>query len=233
MYPIILAGFSLGVGVALPCTAVCYPVVATHILADRPRAKEGFYTTILFTLGRLVSYLTLGVVSAFLGRIILGETQLAQKLLAPTLFTLGAVLALYGLSIWFGFRIRIGPKVCSYFGMSRSTIGLGILAGFRPCLPLLAALTYTTTLGNVAEGVFFMTSFWLGSVVYMPALGLATGAAASLGVKRMGMERIRRISGIALLIVGFLFMSQGSSLYSSLGLVDVEKGIERFIPRNP
>ena len=54
-----------------------------------------------------------------------------------------------------------------------------------------------------------MTSFWLGSTAYVPVMGILAGALTHFAISRSNVERVRRISGIALAVVGFIFANQG------------------------
>ncbi len=207
MYIVILAGLTLGLGVGVSCMVLCVPVLAPHIAADHPVAKGGLYASLLFCFGRLASYSTLGVLSKLFGEIV----PYGQAVTAPVVLTLGCLLALYGLSISFGFRSSIGPKICKFFRRGRSTFLLGLLAGLSPCLPLLAAVIYSATLANMVESVLFMMSFWSGSSMYTLLLGTVVGAVAGICSKRMNVERIRRISGVAMMVVGLVFIIEGTT----------------------
>ena len=210
MYIVILAGLTLGLGVGVSCMVLCAPVLAPHVAADHPVAKEGLYASLLFCFGRLTSYSTLGVLSSLFGEVV----PYGQAVTAPVVFTLGCLLALYGLSISFGLHSSIGPKICEFFRMGRSTFLLGLLAGLSPCLPLLAAVIYSATLANMVESVLFMMSFWFGSSMYTLVLGTVVGAVAGICSERMNVGRIRRISGVAMMVVGLVFVIQGVTFIS-------------------
>jgi hypothetical protein len=53
-----------------------------------------------------------------------------------------------------------------------------------------------------------MSSFWLGSTAYVPVMGLLAGVLTRLAASHSNVERVRRISGIALVVVGFIFINQ-------------------------
>lgn len=93
------------------------------------------------------------------------------------------------------------------------------LTGFRPCFPLIAALTYILTLPNIFEGITFMSSFWLGSSVYFPLIGMSAGILSSMGIKQSNITRIRRISGIALFITGLYLIILGTGFLSNPAFV--------------
>jgi len=135
-----------------------------------------------------------------------------QTLTATILLALGCLLVLQGFSASVRADTRIGVEMCRYVGIDRSTVVLGFLAGLRPCLPLITALIYSATLANVAESALFMTSFWLGSSIYTFGIGMIAGTLTGMASFHISMERIKRISGIALIVVAIVFLIEGAAL---------------------
>ena len=88
--------------------------------------------------------------------------------------------------------------------------------GLRPCIPLIAALTYSATLSNIFDSLVFMGSFWLGSTAYVPILGILAGTLTHFAILHSNVDRIRRISGIALIVVGLIFVNQGIAYLFSI-----------------
>ncbi len=178
--------------------------MAPHIAAEHPEAKGGLVASIYFSGGRLLAYLTLGVLVGYFGSYFFNPLAVASVMIP-----LGAILIVYGLLISFGTRTKHASKVCSQFGRVKSTFILGLILGLRPCIPLMAALTYSATLSSMFGSLLFMASFWLGSTLYVPILGVLAGTITHLAVLHSNIERVRRISGIALATVGFIFVTQG------------------------
>lgn len=133
-------------------------------------------------------------------------------LAAPVTLVLGCLLVFYGFFTSIGYHTKIGSRACRYLGTGRSPIFLGFLASFKPCLPLLSAVAYSTTLGNVPESLLFMMAFWLGSSLLTVILGAATGGLGSVASVHITTERVRRICGIALVIIGFSILAEGIAL---------------------
>jgi len=84
--------------------------------------------------------------------------------------------------------------------------------GLTPCTPLTVAMAYSLTLQKTFLVLVFFIFFWLGSSILMVGLGGITGAAADLAVSRIEAIRVRRISGIALVSVGLIFLLEGFNL---------------------
>ena len=139
-----------------------------------------------------------------------------QSLTAPIVLVLGCLLIFQGFSALVRADTRIGVEMCRYLGVDRSTLALGFLAGLRPCIPLITAVIYSATLANVAESALFMISFWLGSSTYTFALGIITGTLTGMASWHINKERIKWISGIALIIVGIVFSIEGAALLINL-----------------
>lgn len=201
----VMAGLAFGIGVGPSCMSLCLPVLAPHIAIEHPGVKKGLLASILFSLGRLPSYLILGVVFGLFGGMIVSEYLLT----APVTLVLGCLLVFYGVFTAMGYHRKIDSRACRYLRTGRSTVFLGFLASFKPCLPLLSAVAYSTTLGNVPESLLFMMSFWLGSSLLTVILGAATGGLGSIASVHITTERVRRICGIALAIIGFTLLAEG------------------------
>ncbi|MBS7622133.1 sulfite exporter TauE/SafE family protein [Candidatus Bathyarchaeota archaeon] len=204
------AGVALGLGLGVSCVAQCAPILAPHIAAEHPDARRGLVASLYFSGGRLLSYLVLGLVVGYFGSILFNP--LVSALVAVTL---GAILILYGFFISFGSHTRYAPPICCGFSKVKSTFLLGLILGLRPCLPLIAALTYSATLSSILGSLVFMGSFWLGSTAYVPVMGLLAGVLTHFAVSHSNIERVRRISGIALVVVGFIFINQGAAYMMS------------------
>jgi cytochrome c-type biogenesis protein len=91
-------------------------------------------------------------------------------------------------------------------------LGLGLLfaAGWTPCIgPVLGSiLTYVGATGSMATGALLMVLYSLGFAVPFLAVGLgwSMGLRALGWLKRHG-ELVTRLSGVALVIVGLLYLT--------------------------
>ena len=211
MFAISYLGLTLGFGLSTSCAALCMPILVPYIAsAERPTIRGGLYSSILFSFGRLISYLTLGLLFGLL----ITSVEINPIITSIVTLALGCLLIVHGLSTLGVFRIgtTIGSTFCRYIGTNRSPVYLGILTGLRPCVPLMAALTYSITLSGIGEVTLFMLSFWLGSSVLIFLIGPISGALARGAAKRVPVERVRRISGVALVVVGLFFIAQAAGL---------------------
>lgn len=211
MYTIISVGLPLGLGLSVSCAAFCTPILVPYIATtEHPTIRRGLYSSVLFSLGRLISYLALGLLFGF----VLISVEINPAVTAIATLALGCLVILHGLSAFGIFRMTtaIGLSVCKYVRANRSPVYLGIFTGLRPCVPLIAALTYSMTLSRVTEVLLFMISFWLGSSILIFLVGPISGGLAGAAARKVSIQRVRRISGVALVIVGLVFIAQGAGL---------------------
>ncbi len=218
MYAIISVAFALGLSFSVACTATCLPVLLPYITsAERPTISGGLYSTVLFSFGKLIAYMTLGLLFGLLAT----SFSMDPVMAAGLKLALGGLLVIHGLSTFgilntksgmLGIKSKIGSALCSYTATKRAPVYLGVLTSIRPCVSLIAALAYTITLPGIGEITLFMLAFWLGSSVVVLLIGTMTGVFARAVANSIRAERVRRISGIAMLVIGMVFILQGLGL---------------------
>jgi sulfite exporter TauE/SafE len=164
----------------------------------------------VFSFGRLISYLALGLILGLL----ITTVVISPAVTATATLVLGLLLVFHGLSVLGLFKTKpfLGSIFCKYTGGKGSLLFLGMWTGLRPCPPLIAALTYTITLAGIGETITFMTSFWLASSLLIFAIGPLSAALIGITGKKISVERIRRISSLAMVVIGMVFTIQGISL---------------------
>jgi hypothetical protein len=77
-------------------------------------------------------------------------------------------------------------------------------------------MAFVLTLPNITKMGVFMLSFWLASSAILLIIGgIGGGVMAVLG-KRIGIDRIRRISAMAMAVVGVVLLLQAIGYFSAL-----------------
>ena len=212
MFSVIYLGLTLGFGLSTSCAALCTPILVPYIVStERYTIRVGLYSSILFSFGRLFSYLALGLLFG----LITTSFKINPAIITFVTIALGFLLIIQGLSTLGLFRIRtvIGSTFfCKHIGTSRSPFYLGIFTGLRPCVPLVSALTYSLTLSGIDEAFIFMLSFWFGSSILILAIGSISSALAGVIAKKISAQRVRMIAGVALVVVGLFFIAQAAGL---------------------
>ncbi len=210
-------GFTLGVTSGVGCALTCIPILAPRIAGDTPYLRGALVTSATFSVGRFFSYMLLGVGVSLLGQTFIGQA-LQTDMYPVALCVLGIVMVAYGLSLLSGMRIGIS-RYCRYFKGQKITLFLGFTSSFSFCVPLVVALTYVVGVDSLLVAVLFMAAFWLGTAVYMTAVGTLVGGAAKLGKGLTTLVRIRRICGYASILIGTVFL---------LNLLSVMLGFPQF-----
>ena len=203
----LVMGFSAGIGCMATCVPMIIPYTAT---AENPSMLRGAGSTALFSIGRLIA--CAGLLAVFIA--VRESLTLSQGVIAAATMISGLILTGSGLTVLGVFRrsAGLGRIVCHQMSGARSPLYLGILAGIKPCGPLMAAMAFMLTLPGVGEMSIFLLFFWLASSILLIVVGAAGGGLSIALGKYIGIERIRRIAGIAMLIIGLFLLLQGVGL---------------------
>ena len=215
---LILASILIGAGGAGHCVGMCGGISGALTFAVPEQRRTGLRLwgwQLLFGLGRLATYVLLGVTAGALG----GE--LLDALPAPAMtvgLALAGVLMLFlalhlagkggllmgleqaGKSLW----RRIQPVTRIFMPIDRIHKAwlLGMVWGLLPCGLVYAALALAATSGTATSGGLVMAAF--GSVTVVPVV--ATGIVASRLTLLRG-PRARKVSvAMALLLSGSFFL---------------------------
>lgn len=197
-------GFTLGVTSGVGCALTCVPILVPRIAGSTPYVRGAFFTSAVFSVGRFLSYMLLGIGASLLGSTLFNQA-VRVNLYPVAVFIMGLVMVAYGISLLSGLRVGIS-RYCRPFGNQRTTLLLGFVSSFSFCVPLIVALTYVMGLADLNVGLQFMTAFWLGTAVYMTAVGTFAGEVAKLASSLRNLTKIRRICGYASILIGTVFL---------------------------
>jgi len=181
-----------------PCTVFCAPILTPIVLSSAKSAKEGLFDGVSFSLGRILSYCVLGVVAGFIGKSI-------TPYISPKIF--GAFIIVTGLLI----LLKKMPKFCRLFSKSKgfqATFIAGLIVGFAPCYPLVAALALAALSKSAFAGLLIGFFFGLGTLLSpMLIISLVAGKWASFSKEFQKVNII--ISGLFLIILGAIIFFSG------------------------
>ncbi|MDA8125118.1 MAG: sulfite exporter TauE/SafE family protein [Deltaproteobacteria bacterium] len=202
------------------CVGMCGPIAAAYVLpAGQAGRRFGVLAPqLIYSAGRLTTYVLIGALMGWTGTFVATAGRLAgiQNLVAllAGLFMIASGLGIAGLlkmpnlagngmgGLWrMARRLIVAESVWKYYP-------LGLLLGFMPC-----GLSYSLYLaaagsGSPLAGMATMVSFGLGT---LPALLLFASLVAFLGNRSK--ERLYRAGGIAVALLGVLFLLRGLGLY--------------------
>ncbi len=207
----IVTSFLLGLSASPACLGVCLPVLLPHIGAaggGRP-LQAGFAASFLFALGRLILYLGLGTALFALG-VSLQEAGLWRNIiwLGAGHFLLAILVVLYGISVVFDWP-RLTWCQSLFHGQRQRpllSVLLGALAGSILCPALWLAFLQITQLAWLPVAWLSIVSFWLGSSLFVIAVGVSAGAILRYW---RDLPQVRGIAGATLIFVGVLYLIGG------------------------
>ena len=170
---------------------------------------------VTYNLGRIVSYASLGALSAYLGQ---GLTDVLPGLAVPIRLTAGLVIVLMGIQIAFGWQL-LGPveKVGSYLWRLVSpltrhvlpvtsapkALALGLLWGLLPCGLVYSMLLVAMAGSDPLQGAVVMLAFGIGT---MPSM-LLTGLGAASLKNFLSNKRRALVAGLLLVAIGIATMA--------------------------
>ena len=204
-----LTAFAIGALGSFHCIGMCGPIALSVPIAGKS-GLAGIVRGLLYNLGRITTYATLGLVVGFLGKqLMFGDFQQALSI------TVG-VLILTFLILPKTITKKIDPttKFAQLFLKLKSTfqglfksksaivpLVLGLINGLLPCGLVYVGLAGALALGNPLESAQFMAAFGLGTVPVMITIILA-GDLISLQWR----GKIRKLMPVMFAIMGALFI---------------------------
>jgi len=164
-----------------------------------------------FVLGFSAIFITLGVASASLGRLLFDLRDVLAKVG-------GVVVIIFGLHMIGVFRIKfleydtrvqqLPDRKWGYF--SSALMGVFFSAGWAPCVgPVLGAiLTLSMNGGSVSTGVTLLSAYSVGLAIPFLVAALGVGW-VTLTLRKYGkvMHYVEVVMGVILVIVGFMLFS--------------------------
>lgn len=206
---LLIAAFMMGFLGSPHCLGMCGGIVAAFNLSLQGRVAGK--KTLLVTgyhIGRLLSYMLLGLAVGFLGAQVFQGVMHSQ---APRI-VMGVSLVLVGASMlglpWLNALERLGLKLWRVLAPLRQKVlplntlpkalFAGVLWGFLPCGLVYGALLLAVSSNSTLDAALLMLAFGLGTT---PML-LATAGAVSAMQSQIGKYRLRLINGLLLIASG-------------------------------
>lgn len=212
----LISAFLMGLLGSTHCLAMCGGIVGALTMglkdAIRSSPRSLFPYLIFYNAGRITSYAIAGALLALVSAQLLTLVPVTTAHFIAAMVSAGFMIALglYLAGWWPGLLLleRAGGKLWRYiepFGRRFLPVDrpfkagmLGVVWGWLPCGMVYAALAWTLTAANAAEGALLMVAFGLGT---LPML-LAMGATARALTNFVRSRRVRQGSGILILLFG-------------------------------
>lgn len=176
--------FVIGLLTSVHCIAMCGGINLSQTLhkddsGAEELSKTMFRNTLVYNLGRVVSYTVIGGVLGAVGGLagIGADIQTSSVLQGILKFLAGIIMIIMGvnmLGIFPGLRkmrIRLPFLKGKIFRKKKTPFLVGLCNGFMPCGPLQSMQIVALASGNALSGAFAMLCFSLGTVPLMLGFG--------------------------------------------------------------
>ncbi|MDF2819621.1 MAG: heavy metal transporter [Clostridiales bacterium] len=212
--------FGIGLLTSLHCVAMCGGINLSQCVPQKTveNVKTGKFASlrpsILYNLGRVISYTVVGGIVGGLGSVISfsGEAKGLVQLIA------GAFMVIMGLNMLnlFPWLRRLNPRMPKIFARKinqqkiknrNSSLYVGLLNGLMPCGPLQAMQIYALSTGSPIKGALSMLLFSLGTVPLMFGLG----ALSSILSKKFT-HKMTSASAVLVVFLGIFMFNSGIGL---------------------
>jgi len=181
MWPVMIAGFTLGAAGSLHCVGMCGPLslaLPVHHLSGIHR----FVSLLLYQLGRIITYSFIGLIFGLAGRRIYISGY--QQWFSIGMGILVLILALLyfiskravHLSFLNRFYLFVQSLIVRLLKSSTNSFGfllMGMANGLLPCGMVYIAIASALSFSGVTESVSFMAMFGAGTLPAMMLIGYA------------------------------------------------------------
>jgi cytochrome c-type biogenesis protein len=179
---------------ATTCSLTCLPYLGPYLLSTGRGFKDGVKSSLLFLSGKLVCYMFVGGLSAYLGNVLMPEQSMTAR------WVTGIAIIAFGLSIPFvrGECSRKGQTISK--GISLFLLGLS--TSLIPCPPLMAIFLVAAKSGSLVLGITYGLVYGLGLAIspMIIACGVLSLIARSLRIEVNGIMPYLKTTSTALIV---------------------------------
>lgn len=216
--------FVVGLLTSLHCIAMCgginLSVCVKYTSAGGSPKSSQLKPSLLYNLGRVISYTLVGGLVGALGSAI-SFSGTAKGIVAVISGVFMVIMGLNMLNIFPWLR-KLNPRLPKFLGRkvhnssnggNRGPLYVGLLNGLMPCGPLQAMQLYALGTGSFTAGALSMFLFSLGTVPLM----FGFGAVSSL-LSGKFTHKMLKVSAVLVIILGVVMLNRGLNL-SGYGVV--------------
>ena len=178
MWPLIIAGFTLGLFSSIHCVGMCGPIALALPVYHLGTGKR-IVSLLLYNIGRVVTYAVMGLLFGLIGRRlhIAGLQQwisiaLGLLILVFLVYSHKRSLGLPGPAAWVYGKVQASMGKILKVKSTGGLFFLGMLNGLLPCGMVYLAIAGALSTNNVWDGSLFMISYGAGTLPTMLTLSL-------------------------------------------------------------
>ena len=215
MESIILPALILGFATGFHCVGMCGPIALSMGFSQR-QALKFYLSNLTYQLGRISTYMLLGLVLGLLGEgISFAGFQQTLALLAGILIIITGIMQIFGHDLAHKvpaankILLKVKIKLGQLLGQSsyRSRYSIGLLNGLLPCGMVYVALTAALGTGDYLESSLYMGFFGLGTLPFMFAVVLF-GQLIQDGFR----QKILKVMPYFLIVLGLIMVMRSMQL---------------------
>lgn len=217
--------FIIGLLTSVHCIAMCGGINLSQCMLQEDNRKEKggrfavFQSSLLYNLGRVISYTVIGFFLGFVGMVMGGGSSAGVSVLFQGIVKMiaGIFMVIMGMNMLeiFPWLRRFNLHMPKFFAAiihknkakNHRVLLVGMLNGLMPCGPLQAMQIVALASGNPFVGAFSMFLFSLGTVLLMLGLGSLVSVLSKKFAKGM-----MAVGAVLVVVLGLAMLSQGGSL---------------------
>lgn len=202
-----IAIFSVGLLSSLHCIGMCGGIMMSQSISIKDDSLiNKLKPSLLYNLGRLISYTILGGIVGGIGSVFsLSSTMQILIYIFAGIFMIFMGFNMSGFKTFRKFNIKLPWSSCKT-GIRKPFI-VGLLNGFMPCGPLQTMQLYALATGSVISGALSMFFFSLGTIPLMLIFGVLTNV-----LNKKNSKKLIRLSGLIIIVLGFSMATRGVAL---------------------
>ncbi|MDF2986135.1 MAG: hypothetical protein K0R50_1645 [Eubacterium sp.] len=208
--------FVVGLLTSLHCIAMCgginLSVCVQYNSGRNTTATEKLKPSLLYNLGRVISYTTVGGIVGAIGSVV-SFSGTAKGIVAVVSGIFMIIMGLNMLNIFPWLR-KLNPRLPKFLGTKihssaggKGPLFVGLLNGLMPCGPLQAMQLYALGTGSFTAGAISMFLFSLGTVPLMFGFGAVSSFLSGKFTKQM-----LKVSAVLVMVLGLIMMNRGLNL---------------------
>jgi sulfite exporter TauE/SafE len=205
-----------GVLTSFHCIGMCGGIALSQGITgaeDRElnQRKGWFRPSLLYNLGRVLSYTLIGGVVGGLGHLL--RFSGIWKGIVPIIGGLFMVMMGLNLFGWFPFLRRLNPRMPAFLTRKLNlanhygSLTIGLLSGLLPCGPLQAAQIYALSTESIIKGAISMLIFAVGTVPLLLGFGVVNSL-----LSHKFTRIVLKFSAVLVIILGIGMVTRGLAL---------------------